>query len=115
MVKYFLNGALVIMLGVGFAKCARRIVKPRPALTDLQKAVKILGSEQKTSLRLNEDCKAIGRMQKIYGGEYDMRVTAGQKGANVVQVIYSSNQTSSGSYGSYSSSSSDVRFWSCME
>lgn len=91
--------------------------QPRP-LTQKERDVEMKPGDQTTTLQLNEKCKSVGmntfsgeyNNKSIYpdaSTEYDIRVYSASIGADVAQIIYARH------YKSISSSSYDVRFWSC--
>jgi len=102
---------LLVFIGIYIFWLGCKPIPPKRALTKAEQAVKIVKGDQNTTLKLNDKCKQVGIMEKLAGGEYDIKIAAHVRGANFAQIIYTTNMTSS--YGSYKQS--DIKYWSCLE
>jgi len=77
---------------------------PKRPLTKNEKAVVLEKSSEKISLRLQETCKSIGKVESFNHVD-NAKIRAIEVGANTAQILYI---TGTNGYENY-----DVRFWKC--
>jgi len=102
------------------ASCASKRAAERRPLTEKESNVKLVGAEQKMTLRLKEACKPVGKVETLKN-EYDIAVRTAALEANVAQVLYSTRKVNihnplgidvNPKAGNFSY---DVRFWNCPD